>query len=70
MDEDFREDRCTASKSKDTLSVLWKVAYNIIRLMQMDSPKDREQVIDVINEITDDISIIMKWIFDLVPSFY
>lgn len=40
--------------------------------MQMDAPKDREQVIDVIDEIDeiiDDISIVMKWIFDPIPSF-
>lgn len=70
LDEDFQEDRCTARKSKNTLSVLRKTAYNIIRLMQMEAPKDREQVIDVIDEIAEDISIVMKWIFDPIPSFY
>lgn len=70
LDEDFREDRCTAVKSKNVLSVLRKTAYNIIRLMQMENPKDREQVIDVMDEITDDISVALKWIFDPIPSFY
>ncbi len=52
------------------LSVLRKTAYNIIRLMQIDEPKDRELVIDVIDEITDDFSIAIKWFFDPIPSFY
>lgn len=70
LDEDFLEDKCTAKKSKNTLSVLRKTAYNIIRLMQIDDPKDREQVIDVIDEITDDFSVAERWIFDPIPSFY
>lgn len=70
LDEDFLEDKCTAKKSKNTLSVLRKTAYNIIRFMQMEQPKDREQVIDVIDEITEDFSIAIRWIFDPIPSFY
>ncbi len=38
--------------------------------MQMENPKDREQVIDVMDEITDDISVALKWVFDSIPSFY
>ena len=70
LDEDFLEDKSTARKSKNVLSVLRKTAYNIIRLMQMDASKDRELVIDVIDEITDDFSIALKWVFDPIPSFY
>lgn len=70
LDEDFLEDKSTARKSKNVLSVLRKTAYNIIRLMQIDAPKDRKLVIDVIDEITDDFSIVLKWIFDPIPSFY
>lgn len=70
LDEDFLEDKSTARKSKNVLAVLRKTAYNIIRLMQIDDPKDRELVIDVIDEITDDPSVALKWIFDPIPSFY
>lgn len=70
LDEDFLEDKSTARKSKNVLSVLRKTAYYIIRLMQIDDPKDRELVIDVIDEITDDPSVALKWIFDPIPSFY
>ena len=70
LDEDFLEDKCTARKSKNVLSVLRKTAYNIIRLMQIDAREDREFVIDVIDEITEDFSAALKWIFDPIPSFY
>ncbi len=70
LDEDFLEDKCTARKSKNVLSVLRKTAYNIIRLMQIDARKDREFVIDVNDEITEDFSAALKWIFDPIPSFY
>lgn len=70
LDEDFLEDKCTARKSKNVLSVLRKTAYNIIRLMQIDARKDREFVIDVIDELTEDFSAALKWIFDPIPSFY
>ncbi len=38
--------------------------------MQIEHPKDRELVIDVMDEITDDFSVAIKWIFDPIPSFY
>lgn len=70
LDTDFLEDRSTAKKSKNVLSVLRKTAYNIIRLMQIDAPKDRKLVIDVIDEITDNFSVVLKWVFDPIPSLY
>lgn len=70
LDETFSEDKCAAKKSKNTLCVLRKTAYNVIRLMQMDEPKDRVQVIDVIDEIADDLSVATRWIFNPIPSFY
>lgn len=70
LDEDFLEDKCSARKSKNTLSVLRKAAYNIIRLMQLEQPKDREHVIDVMDEIADDLSVVIRWIFHPIPSFY
>jgi len=70
LDEDFKEDRCTAKKSKNNLSVLRKMAYNIVRLLQIKAPKGREQVVDVIDEIADDLSVAIKWIFEPIPSFY
>lgn len=47
-----------------------RTAYNIIRLMQIDARKDIEFVIDVIDEITEDFSVALTWIFDPIPSFY
>lgn len=70
LDENFLEDKCTAKKSQNTLSVLRKTAYNIIWLMQIDEPKGRAQVIDVIDEIADDVFVVTRWIFEPIPSFY
>lgn len=70
LDNDFFEDRCTAGKGKNTLSVLRKFAYNIIRLMQMDEPEKRKQVIDVIDEISDNTEVTEKYLFSPIPSFY
>lgn len=36
----------------------------------MEHPEGREQVIDVIDEIADDFSVTIRWIFDPIPSFY
>jgi hypothetical protein len=38
--------------------------------MQIDAPKDRKLVIDVIDEITDNFSVVLKWVFDPIPSLY
>lgn len=70
LDEDFLEDKSTARKSKNALSILRKTAYNVIRLMQMENPEGREHVIDVIDEISDDIMLAARWIFKPIPSFY
>ncbi len=36
----------------------------------MEHPKDREQVIDVMDETADDFSIVVKWVFNPIPGFY
>lgn len=70
LDEDFLEDRSTARKSKNALSILRKTAYNVIRLMQIENQEGREHVIDVIDEISDDILLAARWVFKPIPSFY
>lgn len=36
------------------------IGWNIIRLMQIENPKGRELVIDVIDEMADDFSVALK----------
>lgn len=66
----FLEDKCTAKRSKNTLSVLRKTVYNIIQFHADGASKGKKQVIDVIDEIPDDFSVSISWIFDPIPSFY
>lgn len=70
LDNDFFEDRCTAKKGKNVLSVLRKFAYNVIRLIQIKEPEGRNQVIDVLDEIADNIERAEKYLFFPIPSFY
>ena len=70
LDMDFMEDRSTAKKAKNTLSVLRKFAYNVVRLMQIKVPEGRALVIDVLDEIADDFSVAEKYLFEPIPSFY
>lgn len=39
LDETFSEDKNTVRQGKNTMSVLRKCAYNIVRLLQMENPK-------------------------------
>lgn len=70
LDMDFQEDRSTARKGKNTLSVLRKFAYNVVRLIQIKEPGDHEMVIDVLDEIADDFSVAARYLFSPIPSFY
>ncbi len=70
LDETFGEDKSTIKKGKNTMSTLRKCSYNIVRLLQMKNPKEREYVPDVIDDICDNLEIGLRMIFHPIPSFY
>lgn len=70
LDETFGEDKSTVRQGKNTMSILRKCAYNIVRLLQMENPKGREYVPDVIDDISDELEIGLKMIFSPIPSHY
>lgn len=70
LDEVFGEDKSTIRKGKNTMSVLRKCAYNIIRLLQMEGSAGREHVPDVIDDVCDNLEIGFRMIFQPVPSRY
>lgn len=70
LDETFGEDRSTVRAGKNTMSVLRKCAYNITRLLQMETAEGREYIPDVIDDICDDLEIGFRMIFRPIPSFY
>ena len=70
LDETFGEDKSTIRAGKNTMSVLRKCAYNIVRLLQMEDSEKREFVPDVIDDICDDLEIGLKMIFSPLASLY
>lgn len=70
LDEVFGEDKSTIRKGKDTMSVLRRCAYNIARLLQMESIAGREYIPDVIDDVCDDLEIGFRMIFQPIPSHY
>lgn len=70
LDETFGEDKSTIRKGRNTMSILRKCAYNIARLLQMEAPKGREYIPDVIDDVCDDLEIGFRMIFNPIPSYY
>lgn len=70
LDEVFGEDKSTIKKGKNTMSVLRRCAYNIARLLQMESFAGREYIPDVIDDVCDDLEIGFRMIFQPIPSHY
>lgn len=70
LDEIFGEDKSTIRLGKNTMSVLRKCAYNIVRLLQMEDSEGREYIPDVIDDICDDLGIGFRMIFKSIPSYY
>lgn len=70
LDEVFGEDKSTIRKGKNTMSTLRKCAYNIARLLQMEEPKGRRYIPDVIDDICDNPEVGFRMIFRPIPSRY
>lgn len=70
LDEVFGEDKSTIRKGKNTMSVLRKCTYNIVRLLQMEIPTRRKYIPDVIDDVCDNLGIGFGMIFRAIPSRY
>ena len=70
LDEAFCEDKCTARKSRVLLSILRKIAYNIIRMIQMNGEAENLPFAHVMDDITDNLGLAEKYIFSPIPSMY
>lgn len=70
LDETFGEDKSAIRLGKNTASVLRKCAYNLARMIQMDAPKERKYIPDVIDDVRQDLEIALKKIFEPIPSQY
>ena len=68
LDETFGEDKSTIRLGRNTMSVLRKCAYNIVRLLQMEVSEGREYIPDVIDDVCDDLETGIGMIFRPIPS--
>lgn len=69
LDESFREDRSPAKKSKNNLALIRKIAYNILRISGL---KETCSLIisEAMDDFCDDHSLIRRYVFNGIPSFY
>lgn len=69
LDDTFREDRSPAKKSKNNLALIRKFAYNILRIAMM-SESCSEIMTEAMDDFCDDHSLIEKYVFNGIDSFY
>jgi len=69
LDETFREDRSPAKKSKNTLAIIRKFAYNILRLAMIRQQKEMPMT-EMMDSFADDHSLIEEYVFAGIESFY
>ena len=69
LDDAFREDRSTAKGSKNNLSVIRKIAYNILRIAIIrDHP--RWGIQRMMDYFSTHLELTEKMLFAPIPSFY
>ena len=69
LDDTFREDRSPAKKSKNNLALIRKFAYNILRLEQI-RQSDKCPMPEMMDTFADDPSLLEKYLFQGIESFY
>lgn len=69
LDDTFREDRSPAKKSRNNLALIRKFAYNILRLAML-SKSCEEIMTEAMDKFCDDPSLIEKYVFTGIDSFY
>ena len=69
LDDDFREDRFTAKKNKNNLSVIRKYAYNILTIYVIREEKDWG-IQRLMDYFADHPKILMEYLYKNIESFY
>lgn len=70
LDETFGEDKSTIKRGKNAASTLRKMAYNIVRLIQLIVPDSSPLVPDIIDDVEADFHMGAKMVFEPIPSLY
>lgn len=69
LDDTFREDRSPAKKSKNNLALIRKFAYNLLRIAML-SKSCGGIMTEAMDDFCDDLSLIGKYVFSGINSFY
>lgn len=69
LDDTFREDRSPAKKSRNNLALIRKFAYNILRIAMI-SESCSKIMTEAMDDFCDDLSLIEKYVFSEINSFY
>ena len=69
LDDTFREDRSPAKKSKGNLSLIRKIAYNLLRI-SMIAENINTTVIERMDDFADNFSLFEKYVISPIESFY
>lgn len=69
LDDSFREDRSPAKKSKNNLALIRKFAYNILRIAMIRGECSKI-ITEAMDDFCDDRSLMKRYVFDGILSFY
>lgn len=69
LDDTFREDRSPAKKSKNNLALIRKYAYNILRIAML-FKSCRDVMTEAMDAFCDDLSLLERYVFNGIYSFY
>ena len=69
LDDTFREDRSSAKQSKYNLALIRKFAYNILRIMSIRLSVNMP-LTELMDHLSDNLSVLEPYLFNGIPSFY
>ena len=69
LDDAFREDRSPARKSRNSLALIRKYAYNILRIAMLAGDRS-ETMTEAMDDFSDAPGLRKKYVFSGIDSFY
>ena len=69
LDNILREDRCTAKKSRENFALIRRIAYNVLRIIQIREGHRKDEIGKTSDSFCDYFSYAEKYIFGGIASF-
>lgn len=69
LDDSFREDRSPAKKSKNNLALIRKISYNVLKIATIQGACSSIMT-EAMDDFCDDLSLMKRYVFDGILSFY